>query len=64
MERAIDIYRMRLTIDSCFVKYVMPSSGIILAIYNTLYWVCQIIPLDARTYSTKNIKNFGFTVLL
>jgi len=44
---------MRLKINSCFVTFVPPSGGQILAIYNTLYGLCKINPLDGGTYVTK-----------
>ena len=44
---------MRLPISSCFVEYVLPSSGIILAIHYTLCGLCQIRPLDGMMYATK-----------
>jgi len=45
---------MRSVVNSCFVTYVLPSSGQILAIYYTLYGLFKIIPLGDRTYVTKN----------
>ena len=48
---------MRLTIDSCFVAYILPSSGIILAIYYKLYGLCLIRTLDGRMFATKNNKD-------
>ncbi len=64
IERTIDISTMRSVVNSCFVSFVLPSSGHILAIYYTLYGLCKIKPLDDRTYVTKNQLIFGFTPLL
>ncbi len=51
---------MRSVVNSCFVAFVLPSSGLILAIDNTLYALCQMKPLDGRTYATKNQLLYGF----
>jgi hypothetical protein len=48
---------MRSVVNSCFVTYVLPSSGQIFAIYYTLYGLCKIIPLDGGTYVTKKTAN-------
>jgi len=55
---------MRSAVNSCFVTYILPSSGQILAIYYTLYGLCKIIPLDGGTYVTKKQLISGFTFLL
>jgi len=44
---------MRSVVNSCFVAVFPPSGGPILAIFYTLYGLCQIKPLDCGTYSTK-----------
>jgi len=63
IERAIDFYTLRQAINSCFVTFVPPSSGFVLAIYYTGYGLCQIKSLDGGTYATKKQLNFGFTPL-
>ncbi len=57
----IYIQTMRSVVNSCFVAFVLPSSGLTLAIYYTLYGLCQMKPLDRRTYATKKQLIFGFT---
>ena len=49
---------MRSVVNSCFVTYVLPSNGQILAIYYTLYGLFKIIPLDGGTYVTKKTAKF------
>ncbi len=49
---------MRSVVNCCFVTFVLPSSGPTLAIYYTLYGLCQRKPLDGRTYATKKTANF------
>jgi hypothetical protein len=44
---------MRSVVNSRFVAFVPPSSGLTLAIYYTLYGLCQMKPLDGSTYATK-----------
>jgi hypothetical protein len=61
IEEVIDIYAIRLVINSCFVAYILPSGVIFLAIHYTLYRLCQIKPKDGRTYATTKQLNFGFT---
>ena len=46
-----------------FVTFVLPSSGIILAIYNTLYGLGQIGQMSERTNVWKNNGNFGLQTL-
>jgi len=55
---------MRSVVNSCFVAFVPPSSGLILAIYYTLYGLCQGKPLDGGAYATKKQLILGFTPLL
>jgi len=52
---------MRSVVNSCFVAFVLSSSGLTLAIYYALYGLCQMKPLDGRTYETKKQLIFGFT---
>jgi len=49
---------MRSVVNSCFVAFVPPSSGLTSAIYYTLYGLCQRKPLDGDTYATKKTANF------
>lgn len=41
-----------------FVPFVPSSCGIVLAIYCTLYGLCQLRSLDCRTNATQNNKSF------
>ncbi len=54
---------MNSVVNSCFVAFFLPSSGLTLAIYFTLYGLCQIKPLDGGMYVTKKQLIFGFTPL-
>ena len=47
-----------------FVSFVLPSSGIILTIYYTLYGLCKIRPLDGSTHATTNNTIFGLNFAL
>ncbi len=49
---------MRSVVNSCFVAFVPPSSGLTSAIYYTLYGLCPRKPLDGGTYATKKTANF------
>jgi hypothetical protein len=42
-----------------FFAFVPPSSGITLAIYYTLYGLCQLRPLDGWTNATKMLLIFN-----
>jgi len=49
---------MRSVVNSCLVAFVLPSSGLTLAIYYTLYGLCKIKPLDGGTCGIQsNYKN-------
>ena len=51
---------MRQAINSCFVTFVPPPSGFVMAIYYTLYGICQTRSQDSRTYVRKKIGKFWF----
>jgi len=50
---------MRSVVNSCFVTFILPSSGLTLAIYYTLCGLCQMKPLDGVMYvCNKKTANF------
>ena len=49
--------------EQLYDAFVLPSSGIILVIYYTLYRLCQIRPLPGKTNETKINKIIGLPLL-
>ncbi len=50
--------------NSCFITFVLPSIGIFLAMYNTLYSLRQIRPLGVDQMLQKILKILAFIIIL